>query len=127
MKRFGQRCANKYGAKKVIIDDIKFDSIAEGEFYLELKTYESVGAIKILKLQPKVYLSRARILYKPDFLIQENGKDYYIDVKGMETQGFKLKAKLWKAYGPAPLRIIKRKGSKFFLDKTIIVKDKDHK
>ena len=116
---------HKYNAKKAYVDGIKFDSQAEADFYLELKTFESVGAIKLLKLQPKVYLTKARILYKPDFLILENGKEYYIDVKGMETQGFKLKKRLWEHYGPGALRIIKRKGKGFYLDKTIELKSKE--
>ena len=33
------------------------------------------------------------------------------DVKGFETQSFKRHKRLWKAYGPCELRVLKRKGS----------------
>lgn len=110
---------NKYNAKKTQIDGIVFDSQAEADFYEELKLYQEMKLLKIIKLQPKVYLTDAKILYKPDFLIEENGKMVYIDVKGMETQGFKIKKRLWKHYGPGILRILKRKGKSFYVSETI--------
>jgi predicted nuclease of restriction endonuclease-like RecB superfamily len=57
-------------------------------------------------LQPKIYLSGAKILYKPDFLIEENGKLIYVDVKGFTTPIFAIKKRLWKFYGPSILRIV---------------------
>lgn len=101
---------HKYGAKKTEIDGIKFDSKAEAEFYLYLKKSET---IKIVEMQPKIYLTKARILYKPDFLVKDHEGDYYIDVKGMETPVFKIKKRLWKAYIDMPLHIIKKSGKKF--------------
>lgn len=93
----------KYKNVKVEIDGIKFDSKAEGNFYLYLKGQK----IKIIELQPKVYLTEARILYKPDFLIEENGKPIYVDYKGFQTAVFKIKIRLWAKYGPGELRLIK--------------------
>jgi len=110
---------NKYGAKRTTIDGIKFDSMGEAAYYEDLKLQEALNLIKIIELQPKIYLTDARILYKPDFLIEEMGKFIYIDFKGVETPVFKLKAKLWMHYGPGPLRIIVKWGKKFVLKKTI--------
>lgn len=42
----------KFFHKKVEIDGIKFDSKAEGEWYLKLKELERTGEISDLKLQP---------------------------------------------------------------------------
>lgn len=101
---------NKYGARKVTIDGITFDSKLEAAYYVYLRDNETVS---IIELQPKVYLTKARILYKPDFLVKDHEGFYYIDVKGMETAVFKIKKRLWRAYIDKPLHIIKKKGKSF--------------
>ena len=88
---------SKYKNKKVEIDGITFDSKAEGRFY-ELKKQE------ILELQPKIYMTKARILYKPDFKMNDGT---YVDVKGMQTPVFKIKKRLWKVYMNGDLHIVK--------------------
>ena len=45
--------ANKYNAKKVIIDGIEFDSKKESQRYLVLKKAQEDGAISELTLQPR--------------------------------------------------------------------------
>ena len=112
---------SKYKNKKCVVNDIKFDSIMEADFYLTLRHQEKLGVVKILELQPKVYLSKAKILYKPDFLIKriKENKLVYIDVKGAKTALFKLKARLWKAYMNYNLELITRKGRHFTLIDTI--------
>ena len=90
------------------IDGIKFDSKAEAEYYFELKLRERAGQIKILEIQPAVYMTDARILYRADFLIEEDGVKKYIDVKGVETPVFKLKKKLWVYYGMGILQIVSK-------------------
>lgn len=100
---------HKYGAKVTWVDGIRFDSMAEAEFYRRVKT-------DIEELQPKVYLTRAKLLYKPDFLMKDGT---YIDIKGMETPVFKLKKRLWKHYGPGRLEIWVKKGSNFIVTETV--------
>ena len=60
---------SKYKSIKTKINGIVFDSKAEAHYYLFLKAEEKRGKLKIISLQPKIYLTEARILYKPDFLI----------------------------------------------------------
>ena len=105
MKRFTK---TKYGNKKTEVDGIKFDSKAEAVQYQKYKLLEKCHDFKILELQPKVYLSAARILYKPDFKVQECGEVYYVDVKGFSTAVFNLKKRLWEAYITIPLHIISK-------------------
>jgi len=117
---------NKYGAKKagsLLFEGRMFDSKAERDRAEQLKVMEKDGDIQELELQPQTSLSRAEIGYKPDFAYTENGVRIYEDVKGVETEGFRLKARLWKKYGFGPLRITKRKGVKspFTITKTIYV------
>lgn len=109
---------NKYRNKKTTIDGIKFDSIAEGMRYKELKLLEERNYITDLKLQPKFELQAKytnnkgehirAITYRSDFSYIENGKIIVEDVKGMETKEFKLKKKLFEyKYRNVEFRLIK--------------------
>jgi hypothetical protein len=100
----------KYGNKKLERQGKKFDSILEWDVYSILKVMLAANEIDILDCQPKVYLSDAHILYKPDFLAREfkTGKWFYIEAKGVETSVWKIKKSLWKYYGPGDLHIYKR-------------------
>ena len=117
---------NKYRAKKagsLLFEGRMFDSKAERDRAEQLKVMEKDGDIQDLELQPQTFLSQAEIKYKPDFAYTQNDVRIYEDVKGVETEGFRIKSKLWKKYGPGPLRITKRKGthSPITIPKTIYV------
>ena len=103
---------NKYNAKRSQgIDGYWYASGAERDYHdLVLWPMQESGLISDLARQPQVELTKACIRYKPDFYYIEDGREVYVDVKGMETDLFKLKAKLWRYYGPAVLRIVKRSG-----------------
>lgn len=88
---------NKTGAKKCIIDGIKFDSKAEGARYQMLKRKEKAGLIKNLELQKRYDLcvnSLKVCAYIADFVYEHRGKTVVEDVKGMIQAAFKLKFKL---------------------------------
>jgi hypothetical protein len=114
---------SKYNAKKVEIDGIKFDSKAEGEYYLHLKQQVTERQILGFERQKRMLLQEGfsvegvkgkirPIFYVVDFIITENdGTLTYVDVKGMETDVFKLKKKLFmKRYNTALLKVKKTKG-----------------
>lgn len=108
---------NKYNNKKTQIDMYVFDSVAESKRYKELALLEKAGEIKDLKLQPKFLLQDGfrkngktyrKIEYIADFMYIENGKVIIEDVKGMETEVFKLKRKIFEhKYPEYELKIIK--------------------
>ncbi|HJJ07616.1 MAG TPA: DUF1064 domain-containing protein [Clostridiaceae bacterium] len=108
---------NKYRNKKVIVDEKEFDSKREGNRYKELKLLERAGEIKDLELQPRFLLQDSfkkngrtfrKIEYVADFKYIENGKTIVEDVKGMQTDVFKLKHKIFeKVYPDLELKIIK--------------------
>ena len=108
---------NKYRNKKVIVDEKEFDSKREGNRYKELKLLERAREIKNLELQPRFLLQDSfkkngrtfrKIEYVADFKYIENGKTIVEDVKGMQTDVFKLKHKIFeKVYPDLELRIIK--------------------
>ena len=115
----GWKRKSKYGASKVEIDGHKFDSQAEAEYYGILKGMQSGGLLRIIELQPKVYMTDARILYKPDFLIEIDGEKKYVDVKGMKTPVFQIKARLWRHYGEGILQIVEKTRGGFKIKKEI--------
>ena len=102
---------NKFKNKKTKIDGITFDSQKEAKRYLELKLLLKTGKISELKLQP-IYILQDKfrlggkgiraIKYIADFEYIDNktGKVIVEDVKGIKTDVYKLKKKLFqKKYG----------------------------
>ena len=109
---------SKYGNKKVKIDGHTFDSKREAEYYQELKIMKKAGYIHGFELQPVFLLQEAftkngkrhqAIKYIADFkVIQEDGRVDIVDVKGHETQVFRIKRKLFEArYPDLTLKLIK--------------------
>lgn len=98
---------NKYRNNKVIVDDIEFDSKKEANRYKELKLLEKYGKINDLKLQPKFLLQESfkkngktyrAIHYIADFSYYDiENKNYVVeDTKGMKTEVYKLKKKMFE-------------------------------
>lgn len=102
---------NKYNASKTVVDGIRFDSRAEARRYRELKLLQRAGEIKDLELQPSFLLierfkccgkTYRDTRYIADFAYIEikTGLHVVEDVKGVETEVFRLKKKLFlKRYG----------------------------
>lgn len=99
----------KYNAKRVTVDGHTFDSRKEAERYCELKMLEKAHVIKGLDIHP-VYMLQEHfkhdgrweraITYEADFRYIEEGKVIVEDVKGMKTDVYKIKRKLFlKRYG----------------------------
>lgn len=99
---------SKYNAEKKVVDGIKFDSIAEAEYYLMLKEEKASGGIKDFKLQPKFTIQEKfksetqgnirAVTYKADFLVHRQGEytaRLVIDVKGHATADAKIKRKMF--------------------------------
>ena len=95
---------SKYHNKKTIIDGIKFDSKKEGYRYLYLKELENKGIIKNLQRQVKYELQPSfkyndktirAITYIADFVYEKDNKIIVEDVKGIKTDVYKLKKKLF--------------------------------
>lgn len=104
---------NKYSNKKVILDNIKFDSKREGNRYMELKILEEAGLIKELELQKEFILQPSfkkngktyrKIAYKADFYYFDNHLGKYIveDVKSpaTRTQVYMVKKKMFEYVYP---------------------------
>lgn len=131
---------SKYKSVKTVIDGIKFDSKAEGEFYLYLRRKEDKGEIKLIGVHPKVILQEkfflddkkyTPITYAPDFYVEFfDGRKMYFDVKGIATQVALLKYKMylniqylkWNESARIPLfwvKLVRGQWVDYFTDKPI--------
>lgn len=109
---------SKYNNIRTVVDGIKFDSKKEAEYYCQLKLLKRAGDIKDFGLQQRYELqptfkkngtTHRSITYVADFVVVNNdGTTDVIDVKGVETQVFKIKQKLFEyKYPDKKLKVIK--------------------
>ena len=101
--------ASKYRARKTTVDGITFDSRKEADRYLVLKGMEKDGSIEDLRRQVRYELVPAfdvdgrhyrPVYYVADFVYVEDGKEVVEDVKGVRTDVYRLKSKLFaRRYG----------------------------
>lgn len=114
---------SKYNAKKVVIDNIKFDSKAEAAYYQQLKLLKMSGEVVSFDLQPEFILQDSfvkngkkyhAIKYRADFLVRyKDGHEELIEVKGMLTNEFILKRKLFEMRYMQSIKCVKLKGGQF--------------
>lgn len=104
----GRRKPLWMGSPLTAVDGITFDSKAEAVQYQQLKLMQQAGEIIGFTRQPSFVLPGG-IRYMPDFLVCDKDMKIWVeDVKGFETQAFKIKRKLWdETFWWLPLRIIK--------------------
>lgn len=103
------RGGSKYHARKTTVDGITFDSRREADRYLVLKGMEEAGSIEDLRRQVRYELVPAfdvdgrhyrPVYYVADFVYREGGREVVEDVKGVRTDVYKLKSKLFaRRYG----------------------------
>lgn len=104
---------NKYGAKKVKLDGITFDSKLEAARYTHLKELEAQGLISSIEIHPPYPCEvngKKICLYKADFrYVNSEGNTVVEDTKGIETPMFRLKKKLVEAlYPDTEILVIKK-------------------
>ena len=135
LKRSGPRVKN---AQKTVVDEHTFDSKMEALRYIELKRLKQAGIVTEIELQPSFELQKAyrkccggireacgrditcpvcgqkmpmikAIVYRADFRVTyKDGHQEIEDVKGMETEIFKLKRKMFEyRYPDLTLKLVK--------------------
>ncbi|EKZ4501921.1 DUF1064 domain-containing protein [Listeria monocytogenes] len=114
---------SKYNAKKVVIDNVKFDSKAEAAYYEQLKLLKMSGEVVSFDLQPEFILQDSfvkngkkyhAIKYRADFLVRyKDGHEELIDIKGMLTKEFRIKQKLFEMRYMQSIKCLKQKGRNF--------------
>ncbi|WP_020615773.1 DUF1064 domain-containing protein [Paenibacillus daejeonensis] len=95
----------------------KFDSKMEAKYYIHLLMLQQAGQIKEIGLQPAYQLEEGprSIVYKADFLVTwSDGRQEVIDVKGVQTKDFRMKAKMFRNRNPhMPLVLVTLKGGQW--------------
>lgn len=109
---------NKYGARKVVVDGVKFDSQREANRWRDLKWLETGGIIRDLERQvtyelaPAVNLhgetrKKAALRYVADFRYRDSmGAVIVEDAKGFESPVSRIKRHLMKSVHGIDVRII---------------------
>lgn len=108
---------SKYRNVPTVINGLRFSSKAEAARYSELKLLQAANQVRWFIRQPRFDLGND-ITYVADFLVVWNADETTFsdtrvtveDVKGVETDVFKLKRKLFEAqYGELTLITKRRK------------------
>lgn len=106
----------KYKSRKKEIDGHVFDSKIEARYYQQLKWLQEHEQILFFRLQPRYLLQEPfekngrkfrKIEYVADFEIHHlDGSIEVVDVKGFETEAFKIKRKLFEKKYPHKLSLV---------------------
>ena len=96
---------NKYSNKKCSFGGYSFDSMKERDHYIYLLSEQQAGRITELELQPKFQLqelfkdnlgrTHRAISYIADFQYKRDKQIVVVDVKGMKTEVYRIKKKLF--------------------------------
>lgn len=104
--------SGRYKSKECTINGIKFDSLMEARYYVYLLEQKNYGFVKAFHMQvPFTLMKKYRnaytgkvvrpIEYYADFVVEKSdGTLEAIDVKGVETEVFKIKQKLFGSIYP---------------------------
>jgi hypothetical protein len=108
---------SKYHSRPIDLDGHHFDSRGEAKRYGELLILQACGQISGLSVHPTFELQSSfwcdgkvirAISYEADFQYFEFGRQIIEDFKGVETEAFKIKRKLFlKKYPQIEFRIVK--------------------
>ena len=109
---------SKYGNKKVMDDDVEFDSELESRYYLHLKQLHKDGVVKSFEMQ-KTYIllegyvmngkKRQPVTVTPDFVVTyADGTVQVVDIKGSKfaiSRDFPLRKKMFEQRYQVPLHV----------------------
>lgn len=102
------RGGHKYGVARAedrTLDGVVYDSKAEMVRAQELALLLRTG--EVLEVRRQQGYTLGDLTYVADFLVQDkNGEWYAEEVKGCPTPMWVLKKRLWRTYGPHPLKVL---------------------
>lgn len=116
---------NKYGAKKVNYEGTTYDSKMEFSGLTMLRARENNGEIKDIIHHPGQIILFSniygKIIYKPDYSFFHIPTNLlrYCEIKGFDTDTWRLKKVLWGSFGPAILEIYKGDHKRLYLKEII--------
>lgn len=98
---------NKYSAKRVEVDGMRFDSKKEAARYGELKALRAAGHVSHFLRQVPLHLP-GQTVYRVDFVVfWADGRVTYEDVKGVETKEFRMKKRMVEELYPIEIEVRK--------------------
>lgn len=104
MKRFG----HKFKAKSVTDDGHRFPSTLEWKYFKHLQLLQKAGEVVFFLKQVPFHLPGG-IKYVVDYQVFYNdGRVSFVDVKGMETETFKIKHKIVEDIYPVKIDIVRK-------------------
>ncbi len=99
-----------FRAVPTIVDGVRYDSKAEANRAAMLALLQRSGEVRWWLRQVTVRLGCPENTYRVDFVVCSRDNDVRAeDVKSIETREFRRQKRLWRAYGPFPLHVIRRK------------------
>ena len=104
------RPRHKYGAIRDTSDGINFDSKVERRYYEKLKLLQKSGELVMFLRQPLFDIpgNPKTVPYRADFLeFWADGSVRVVDVKGVETEAFKVKKRIVEALYPVTIEVVK--------------------
>ena len=102
------RVKHKFHNVHVEHDGIKFPSKKEGQYYEYLKKRKQAGEVIFFLMQCPFHLPN-NVKYIVDFVeFHSDGSVHFVDVKGYETDKFKLKKKWVESHYPVEIEVIKK-------------------
>lgn len=111
----------RVGSKYRAVRTEGFSSKLEHAVYQILLLRSKAGEITDIKQQVRFLLSRAEISWRVDFTyIANTGALVAVEAKGVETEAYRIKKKLWGVYGPCALEVWKGSWGKPVLWETIV-------
>ena len=102
------RRKHKFSAVRTELDGIKFDSKLEASYYQHLKLLQRAGEVVLFLRQTPIHLLGGTKLVVDFQVFYSDGSVAFIDVKGMETDSFKMKKRLVEAAYPIQIEIVKK-------------------
>ncbi|MES9841204.1 MAG: DUF1064 domain-containing protein [Candidatus Thiodiazotropha endolucinida] len=82
---------HKYNAKPTVVDGIRFDSKKEAGYYSQLKLRVRAGEVVTFLRQVPIHLPGNTKLVVDFLEFHSDGTAHLVDVKGKETETFRLK------------------------------------
>ncbi|KLD65443.1 hypothetical protein Y882_02685 [Dyella japonica DSM 16301] len=104
----GQEKRSKYGNKPTVVDGVRFDSKKEARYFEDLKRRKAAGEVWYWLRQVPLHLPGGT-RYVVDFLVffKDPERDpEYVDVKGKQTEVFRVKRREVEAAYPVRIQCV---------------------
>lgn len=128
-KQIQRKRQTKYNNRKTEVDGIVFDSALEARYYSELKLRAQTGDILFFRVQPRYLLQEGfekegikhrKIEYVADFEVHHtDGSIEVIDTKGVLTDVFRIKEKMFHKKYPHKLTVLQYENSSGWIDRRL--------